>query len=154
MNIKTRFILFFILLFTVTPALYLFAIKLIFQIDPLQLQLWQHIEAIESIINKTAHKAFSGATIVAIIFPFIAFIPKRGVKGEHGSASWATTALIKKMKLFEKKGIVLAKYGRKELKYSEKLSVLVLAPPATGKSAGVSIPNLLTFEDSAFVLDV
>jgi len=154
MKILHRFYLFLFLLFTFTPILYLYSIHYIFKIDPLQLELWQHKEALESVINKTAHPLFKLSTIVAFVFPFMAFIPKKGVKGEHGSASFATTSLIKKMRLFEKKGVVLGKFGNKLLRYKEKLAVLVLAPPGEGKTAGIAIPNLLTHEGSTFVLDV
>jgi len=154
MKIQHRFYLFVFFLFTFTPAMYLYSIYFIFKIDPLQLQFWQHIEALESVINKTAQPTFKLATIVALVFPFMAFIPKKGVKGEHGSASFATSSLIVKMKLFEKKGVVLGKFGNKLLKYNEKLAVLVLAPPGEGKTAGIAIPNLLTHEGSTFTLDV
>ncbi|WP_321778813.1 type IV secretory system conjugative DNA transfer family protein [Sulfurimonas sp.] len=154
MKILHRFYLFLFLLSTFTPILYLYSIHLIFQIDPLKLHLWQHVEALESIVNKTAQPIFRLSTIVAFVFPFLAFLPKKGVKGEHGSASFATASQIKKMKLFEKSGVVLGKFGNKLLRYNEKLAVLVLAPPGEGKTAGIAIPNLLTHEGSAFVLDV
>jgi type IV secretion system protein VirD4 len=121
----------------------------------MQLQLDQHIEAWQSIINKTAHPVFSITTIVSILFPFLAFFPRKGVKGEFGSASFATKSLIKKMKLLgNKSGVVLGKYGSNPLRYTEKLATLVLAPPGEGKSTGISIPNLLLNNCSAFVLDV
>ncbi|RLA77529.1 MAG: hypothetical protein DRG78_17235 [Epsilonproteobacteria bacterium] len=151
---KTRFIIFVSLLLTVTPAIYLYGIYYVFHINPLDLIFQQHIEAIESIINKTAHPMFKISTILAALFPFIAFAPRKGVKGEHGSASFATSSLIKKMELFQKTGVVLGKFGGKLLIYKEKLASLILAPPGTGKTAGISVPNLLLFSSSAIVLDV
>lgn len=155
MSIKHRIVLFVILLLTLTPIIYFADIYYLYNRVPTDISFSEHIEALKAIQNKEADPIFTLVTVFAFLAPFVlAFSPRTGVKGEFGSASFATTSIINKMKLFSKKGVVLGKYGKKLLRYEEKLAVLVLAPPGEGKSAGISIPNLLINNCSAFVLDV
>ena len=50
-------------------------------------------------------------------------------------------------------GIMLAKIENKFIRTVQPLSTLILAPPGTGKTAGVIIPNLLICENSMMVHD-
>ena len=72
----------------------------------------------------------------------------------HGSARFAKFKDIKKAGFFAKNGIVLGNWRNKTLRLNEPLSVLVLAPPGTGKSAGVAIPTLFQCKNSIVCLDV
>ncbi|MBQ7413731.1 MAG: type IV secretory system conjugative DNA transfer family protein [Alphaproteobacteria bacterium] len=60
-----------------------------------------------------------------------------------GSGRKATYADVEKMGLFKGFVIVLGRFKGKLLKMPETLSALVVAPPGTGKTAGVVIPTIL-----------
>ena len=60
-----------------------------------------------------------------------------------GSGRKATYADIEKMGLFKGFVIVLGRFKGKLLQMPETLSALVVAPPGTGKTAGVVIPTIL-----------
>lgn len=98
--------------------------------------------------------AFVTAIVVAILMP-----KKRAL---HGDAKWATLADIEKAdpSLTGDKGIILGVvesfYGlrRKFLTLGGQLGVILAAPPRSGKGAGVVNPNMLTWPDSAVVLDI
>ncbi|MBT4989378.1 MAG: type IV secretory system conjugative DNA transfer family protein [Rickettsiales bacterium] len=72
---------------------------------------------------------------------------------KYGFGRFAQKSDIKKQNLNFKKGIILGKFGRKFIKSNTPLSLLVLAPPGTGKTAGIVIPTLLTIENSVIVHD-
>ncbi len=72
----------------------------------------------------------------------------------HGSARFANLRDIKNLKLLKAKGTVLCKWNRRTLYVSEPLSILLLAPPGTGKTAGVAIPTLFHNPHSIICLDV
>jgi len=59
-----------------------------------------------------------------------------------GNGRLATYADVKKMKLFTGFCIVLGRFKGKLLKMPETLAALVVAPPGTGKTAGVVIPTI------------
>lgn len=52
----------------------------------------------------------------------------------HGGARVASLADLKRRKLFASTGVILGRWGRRLIRYWEPLSVLMLAPPGTGKS--------------------
>ena len=84
---------------------------------------------------------------------FIGLNPFRTEKGEYGDAHWATISEIKKMQLFSKTGIILAKKGKKYIRYADALCTLCFAPPGSGKTAGFVIPMLLSYWNSVIVHD-
>ena len=69
--------------------------------------------------------------------------PYKYMPNVFGSGRKATYEDIKKMKLFDGFVIVLGRFKGKLLKMPETLSALVVAPPGTGKTAGVVIPTIL-----------
>tara|TARA_R110000868_G_scaffold190862_1_gene434704 strand:+ start:4266 stop:4811 length:546 start_codon:yes stop_codon:yes gene_type:complete len=76
-------------------------------------------------------------------------------KGKYGKAEWGTLKTAKQLKLLKSdKGIILGKKKGKYLVVTEPLSVLLLAPPGTGKSAGCAIPTLLTCPWSIIAIDI
>ena len=76
-------------------------------------------------------------------------------RGHHGDARFASNKEIKQMGLFAKRGLILGKVGRRIVRTAQPLSALILAPPGTGKSAGIVVPNLLLERERSFmVLDV
>jgi type IV secretion system protein VirD4 len=72
---------------------------------------------------------------------------------KYGFGRFANKSDIKKQNLNFQKGIILGKLGRKFIRFDKPLSLLVLAPPGTGKTAGIVIPTLLTIENSVIVHD-
>lgn len=72
----------------------------------------------------------------------------------HGSARFAGLSDIKRLGLLKAKGTVLCKWNKKILYVSDPLSILLLAPPGTGKSAGVAVPTLFKNPHSIIALDV
>jgi type IV secretion system protein VirD4 len=66
----------------------------------------------------------------------------------------ATLGEAKKAGLFAKKGILLGKKWGKYLCMGGYEHVIVFAPSGSGKTRGISIPNLLTWQDSLICNDV
>ncbi|AFI04128.1 type IV secretory system conjugative DNA transfer family protein [Helicobacter cetorum] len=58
------------------------------------------------------------------------------------------------MDLNFKQGVVVGLHNNKPVYYDTPLSTLIIAPPGSGKTAAVAIPNLLTLKSSVVVLDI
>ena len=71
----------------------------------------------------------------------------------HGSGRIATRADIQKMGLFTGFIIVLGRWKGKLLKLPETLSVLVLAPPGTGKTVGVVMPTIFESDGISIIVN-
>lgn len=71
----------------------------------------------------------------------------------YGSAKWATKSDLPIMGLNHKTGIVLGLAGNQPIYLNDPLSVLVCAPPGTGKTSGIAIPTLLNAHHSFIVHD-
>jgi type IV secretion system protein VirD4 len=97
---------------------------------------------------------------VIMIFSF--FVPFGFVKfqektsGKYGSAKYAPNNIIKKMNLFNDNGIVLGKETTSKnariFQYKKSLSSLILAPPGTGKTFCIAIPNIFNLDHSSIVI--
>ena len=72
----------------------------------------------------------------------------------HGDGRIAGYADIKKMGLFNGFIMVLGRWKGKLLKLPETLSVLVLAPPGTGKTVGVVMPTIFESEGISIIVSV
>jgi type IV secretion system protein VirD4 len=94
-----------------------------------------------------------------IIIPILILVTKiinsGSLQGEHGSAEFATYSQVQKMNLLGNKNVAfpLVEYKGERLKTLEPLSVLVLAPPGTGKSV-FAIDVLLKTDQSFLILDI
>lgn len=85
---------------------------------------------------------------------FVAFNPfHTPTKGKYGNARWANNKDIKKMALFADKGLILGKTTTRYIRTDEPLSILVIAPPGSGKTVGGCIPNLISCSNSMIVHD-
>lgn len=73
-------------------------------------------------------------------------------KNRYGSAKWGKGRL-EKYGLNKHCGMVLGKLGKTMIRSDKPLSTLVLAPPGTGKTAGIVIPTLLRLKNSVVVHD-
>tara|TARA_R110000868_G_scaffold138329_1_gene352293 strand:- start:15262 stop:16719 length:1458 start_codon:yes stop_codon:yes gene_type:complete len=94
---------------------------------------------------------FIGILIGIILFMLIIIRPNKG--NEYGSAKWGDKSTVKKLKLNGKNGIVLGLYKGQKLILDEPLSVLVLAPPGTGKTSAIAIPTALSSKHSLVIHD-
>ena len=103
---------------------------------------------------------------VTILFGFFAFIVayRRGVvpaepdkPNTFGTASWATLDYLRAHRLVGNRGIRLGAIsgaGASELlSYTSDRHLLTIAPTRSGKGVTAIIPNLLTYEGSALVID-
>lgn len=109
---------------------------------------------------------YGGAPSVSLwlpILPLFSFIgilatglltnPHSWMSTIHGAGRIATKADIQKMGLFTGFIVVLGRWRGKLLKLPETLSVLVLAPPGTGKTVGVVMPTIFESNDISIIVN-
>lgn len=145
--------------------LYLLMVKLIFKPELLS----THIVALK-IINNIGNPALKLKAYIAL-FTLIAplliailwlFMPKTIFTEDYGNAKFANKKDFGKMNLCNDKGLILGCFIKKGIKEQKieyirakmPLSALVVAPPGTGKTSGIILPNLFTIENSCVVLDI
>ena len=93
-------------------------------------------------------------------FPFVFLKGKKEDTTRYGSAKEADPSVIKKMiakgKISHSKGIVLGKINKaknaKLYRYNQPLAALILAPPGTGKTTSIAIPNVLGCDDHSLII--
>ncbi len=71
----------------------------------------------------------------------------------HGAGRIAESQDIKSMGLFDGHIVVLGRWKKKLLRMKETLSVLCVAPPGTGKTAGVVIPTILESDGLSLIVN-
>ncbi len=81
------------------------------------------------------------------------FNPHGNDKFAEKSSNKATKGDIEQMGLFKGFMMVLGYFKGKPLKMSETLSTLCLAPPGTGKTAGVVIPTILECDGTSMIIN-
>jgi type IV secretion system protein VirD4 len=72
----------------------------------------------------------------------------------HGDARFATRREVARAGLFGETGIILGRWGRRYLVLGRQLAAIVIAPPRSGKGAGLVQPNALSWRGSIVVNDV
>jgi len=72
----------------------------------------------------------------------------------HGDARFATLREVAKAGLFGELGIILGRWGRRYLVLGRQLAAIIIAPPRSGKGAGLVQPNALSWSGSLIVNDV
>lgn len=111
-------------------------------------------------INKKAIYIFYGSLLFPLIITFfVIFLFGFKKKTEdYGRAKFATSKDFKMLDFNSKNGICFGVYEgafkKEKVKTNLPLSIVVVAPPGAGKSAGVIIPNLLEVPNSCIVLDI
>ncbi|EAI9353676.1 type IV secretory system conjugative DNA transfer family protein [Campylobacter coli] len=147
--------------------LYLAMVKIIFKPDLLA----THQVALQILHNlgNPALKLKAYVAVFALILPFIIcliwfFMPQINLKEDYGNARFATSKDFKEMNICNDRGLILGcnikiKKGikRDEIEYIRAkmpLSALVVAPPGTGKTSGIILPNLFTVPNSTLALDI
>lgn len=150
--------------------MYLLSIKFIFKPDFLEL----HLVALQ-ILQNLGHPALklkaylcvlmliAPSAIIIIWF----FLHKNTKLEEYGNAEFAKLQSdedFKKMSLSKEKGLMLGcfikqnNFSKKEerifIRALSPLACLIVAPPGTGKTASVALPNLFSLPNSVVVLDI
>ncbi|KQQ96106.1 type IV secretory system conjugative DNA transfer family protein [Massilia sp. Leaf139] len=97
---------------------------------------------------KTCLAAGALPTIVGIFY-----LARPVGRSLHGDARFATLAEVKRAGLFIQSGIVLGRWGWRILVLGKQLSAIVIAPPRSGKGAGLVQPNALSWLGSLVVND-
>jgi type IV secretion system protein VirD4 len=118
------------------------------------LDAWEHYQAFPQYAKSLKGSSIAGvaASLGLVFFGYSAVAgSKRSV---HGQARYARTAEIRAAGLMSDAGIILAKLGGDYLTLGGQQFVVLAAPTRSGKGAGVVIPNLLTYDGSAVVLDI
>lgn len=115
-------------------------------------------------IGEPTLKLKAYVALLMLIAPFIICViwwmmPYIGDNENYGSARFATPADFEKMKINYDTGLVLGCFdidsgNPKFIRATQPLSTLVVAPPGSGKTAGMIIPNLLSVPNSCLVLDI
>lgn len=72
----------------------------------------------------------------------------------YGAARWASEADLRRGGFRAERGILIGRSRGRPLVFGGAEHVILYAPTRSGKGVGVVIPNLLTWPDSAVVLDV
>jgi len=72
----------------------------------------------------------------------------------HGDSRFATLREVIRAGLFGDAGIILGRWGRRYLILGRQLAAIIIAPPRSGKGAGLVQPNALSWSGSLIVNDV
>lgn len=118
-------------------------------------------------LGNPALKLKAYVAVFALFAPLLvvllwAFMPKISTKEDYGNARFAKKSDFEKMNICYDRGLVLGSFIKKGLKENDfklirakmPLSALVVAPPGTGKTSGIILPNLYTLPNSCVVLDI
>lgn len=157
-----KWIVIFITSLLMGVVAYLGMVKLIFNPDLANVPLVA-LKILNNIGEPTLKfKAY--VALLMLIAPFLMcviwwMLPYLKDNEDYGSARFATPADFEKMKINHNQGLVLGcqdidSENPKFIRATQPLSTLVVAPPGSGKTAGMIIPNLLSVPNSCVVLDI
>jgi type IV secretion system protein VirD4 len=95
------------------------------------------------------------ALAILLAFSFSLWRSREGSKSvTYGSARWAGSRDVRRMKLLSGDGVILGAWNRQMLRHDGEEHVLVVAPTSTGKSVGISLPTGLVWRHSYIALDL
>lgn len=168
MNAK-KWLVMFLYAFAMGLILYPLLVKLTFKPD--FSELFKVCMMILSNLNAGTLKFKAYICVFFLFFPLIACIAYWALHTskkmeQYGNAEFADLSdeeTWAKMNLSKDKGLMLGCLVKKPLFGKEKrtfiratqpLSCLVVAPPGTGKTASIALPNLFSIENSCVVLDI
>ncbi|SQC36306.1 VirD4 coupling protein [Helicobacter fennelliae] len=105
-----------------------------------------------------SYMALVYALLPLIILFVFWLMNKKKAEGEYGSARFAKVSEFQKMGLNYESGMMFGCINengtKKFLRSNQPLATLIVAPPGTGKTASIAIPNLLSLSQSCVVLDI
>lgn len=161
-----KWVLMFITSIILGIILYLLMVKIIFKPDLLV----THQIGLQILHNlgNPALKLKAYVAVFALILPFIVcliwfFMPQMNLKENYGNARFAKEKDFEEMNICNDRGLILGCNIKKriirrdEIKYIRAkmpLSALMVAPPGTGKTSGIILPNLFTVPNSTLALDI
>ncbi|MFK0440691.1 type IV secretory system conjugative DNA transfer family protein [Campylobacter jejuni] len=162
-----KWVLMFITSIILGIILYLLMVKIIFKPDLLV----THQVGLQILHNlgNPALKLKAYVAVFALILPFIVcliwfFMPQMNLKENYGNAKFAKEKDFEEMNICNDRGLILGCNIKKgifikgdEIEYIRAkmpLSALVVAPPGTGKTSGIILPNLFTVPNSTLALDI
>lgn len=115
----------------------------------------------------TLFKTFFIYYAIALVLCFSIFViiklfyirKSRAIQDLHGSAHWATFKEIKNMGIVDNEaGVYIGGYKHKKsveyLRHNGAEHIIVFAPTRSGKGVGLVLPTLLSWSESALVLDI
>lgn len=97
-----------------------------------------------------------GCLIVGMVpaFAGVSYLIRPINRSLHGDSRFATLREVSKAGLFGPAGIVIGRWGWRYLVLARQLAAVIIAPPRSGKGAGVVQPNGLSWLGSLVVNDV
>ena len=110
--------------------------------------------------NRVLRWLYAGAGAGAFaVLPFYAIgretVRSWGVRKLHGETGWATPRQIRRAGLRARRGgIILGRDRHGYLALAGQESVSVYAPPRSGKTSGIGVPNAMMFDGSIITLDL
>ena len=161
-----KWIVIFISSIIIGLILYPIAVKIIFK--PEISELYNVCVSILSNLGTPYLKMKAYVAFIVLIAPFILvtlwwFMQKNVELEQYGNAAFAKEEDFGKMGVCEDKGLMLGCLIKKDFNGNEQrkmirakspLACLVVAPPGTGKTASIALPNLYSLPNSCFVLDI
>ncbi|MCV0423975.1 MAG: type IV secretory system conjugative DNA transfer family protein [Roseibium sp.] len=140
--------------------------------NPLQAAWWQWLRDFwiqaRSFPTEILYPSYAGMAAFLVLM-LIGAIVSTGARSEtifggrkqkdlHGTARWAETRDVKDSGLLFDTGVVVGGWptrcGTKMLRHDGPEHVLAFAPTRSGKGVGLVLPTLLSWEESALVLDI
>jgi type IV secretion system protein VirD4 len=94
-----------------------------------------------------------GALFVLAIVAGMVGRRRRADATTHGSARWARPREVRTAGLYARHGVVIGRLAGRLLLDDSETHVLLCGPTRSGKGTGVVIPTLLTWHESALILD-
>lgn len=108
--------------------------------------------------NKLIAAMTASGVGLLVILPIALVTAARPKRPLHGEARFATSAEIRRARLFldqhDGPCIVVGRHGKRFIALPGQLSAMLSAPTRSGKGVGVVVPNLLSWPDSVVVLDI
>lgn len=115
------------------------------------LSYWSAYSDVPAVRERLIKCMLAAVAAVAIVAAIVA--SARGRKKIYGDARWANFGELNKAGLFASTGIVLGVFRNKLLRFAKNLHVLVVAESGAGKTAAIVMAFLLTWRESAVVID-
>ncbi|SFP14995.1 type IV secretion system protein VirD4 [Cohaesibacter marisflavi] len=118
--------------------------------------------------NEILYPVYYGLGVFAVVMGISAWADRRAssslissdrnTKDLHGSAKWATAKDVKRSGLMSDQGVVVGGWPKRgsvrALRHDGPEHVFCFAPTRSGKGVGLVIPTLLSWPESALVLDI
>lgn len=122
---------------------------------------WENLNTLSEVLDPITNMAQALFVLPQLVFYGIWHLFLRQPKGEedvHGTAGWATEEDIRNAGLLSGEGVYVGGWQQGRdltyLRHNGPEHVLVFAPTRSGKGVGLVLPTLLSWPDSAFILDI